>query len=384
MTETTIQLLWRDRRVSQQFRAGVSLHSHTMFSQESLEMVPRYTRRVPLLGQAVRNAMREFNDRNREELDFSRAFWTPPLSPQEAYRLERKQIEAVLSLPGFVSLTDHDDIKAGLHLKLLSGFENTPVSVEWTIPFGPTFFHLGIHNLPAANAAGIMTDLQAFTQAPEEHRLGAILEWLNQNEELLIVLNHPLWDEKGIGATEHAHVLSKLLEAHGKRVHALEVNGLRSWKENHQVIRMAEHAALPVVGGGDRHGLEPNAILNLSSASNFADFVHEVRYGRRSHVLFMPQYREPLKARVLQTMGDILREYPDGSEGRRHWSDRVYYRQRADSEPLPLSHFWRNGNPLVVELFVRAMRLVEMRSVRSALRLALNERVLWFDQEVAL
>ena len=122
MSETTIQLPWQNRRVHPEFRAGVSLHSHTMYSEESLQMVPRYTGKVPLLADAVRGASHQFKKRKREELDFSRAFWTPPLPPRQAYRLEQKQIQNTLQLPALVSLTDHDNIHAGAQLRVLSDF----------------------------------------------------------------------------------------------------------------------------------------------------------------------------------------------------------------------------------------------------------------------
>ena len=32
---------------------GISLHSHTMYSEESLQMVSRYTARVPYLGHVM-------------------------------------------------------------------------------------------------------------------------------------------------------------------------------------------------------------------------------------------------------------------------------------------------------------------------------------------
>src|SRR6185312_11724317 len=170
---------------------------------------------------------------------------------------------------------------------------------------GPTFFHVGLHNLPVASASGIMAELQAFTARPNENALPAILARLNDIQDLLIVLNHPLWDEKGIGVPEHSQVLGHLLERHGGSFHALEVNGLRSSKENQRVLWVGRQVDLPVVAGGDRHGLEPNSILNLSASADLREFIHEVRYRRRSHVVFMPQYHEPLKMRVLQTMVDI-------------------------------------------------------------------------------
>jgi hypothetical protein len=379
----TIQFLWRDRSTSNEFRSGVSLHSHTMYSEESLAMVPHYTAKVPYLGAAVRRHEREYQKDDR--LDFSRAFWTPPLTPRQAQRLEEKQIQSTFDLPGFVSLTDHDDIRAGSHLQLLERFSHAPVSTEWTVPFGPTYFHFGVHNLPAAKAANIMEELEAFTANPNPDELGNLFSMLNAYPDLLLVLNHPLWDEKKIGVSEHAQVLGRLLERHGRSFHGLELNGLRSWKENRQAIWLGAQAGLPVVGGGDRHGLEPNAIVNLTRGRSLVEFIHEVRYGGLTHTVLMPQYHEPLKLRILQTMVDVVREYPDNFEGRRRWSDRVFFRPTDESEPIPLASVWKTGGPLIVRHFVGAMRLMERRSVRSALRIALDDRAsVWSDQEVAV
>jgi len=168
-------------------------------------------------------------------------------------------------------------------------------------------------------------------------------------------------------------------------VHALEINGLRSWKENQKVIWLGKQTNLPVVSGGDRHGTEPNAVLNLTCADNFADFVQEVRLKRRSHVVFMPQYHEPLKLRILQTMADVVRDYPTHMGCRRTWSDRVFYRATEDSAPVALSTLWGHGGPKVVRHFIAAMRLSQSPSVRSALRLALNDKgSVWSDREVAI
>jgi hypothetical protein len=384
MSETTIQLLWQERKIRSDYRSGVSLHSHTMYSEESLEMIPRYTHKAPFVGRAVKGGSKRYHDQNREPLDFSRAFWTPPLAPRQAFRLEQKQIQNTFNLPALVSLTDHDDIRAGAQLRVLSDFRDTPVSTEWTIPFGPTFFHLGVHNLPAADASSVMEELSAFTNNPDEKSLGRLLTRLNELKDVLLVLNHPLWDEKGIGVEQHAQVLGRLLERHGRLFHALELNGLRSWKENRNVIWLGQQTGLPAISGGDRHGLEPNAILNLTCATTLCEFIHEVRYAHRSHIVFMPQYREPLRLRVVQTMVDVVRDYPDSLEGRKSWSDRVFFRPKNSSTPMPLSHFWPEGKPLIVALFIRAMRLAEFRGVRSALRLALHDQPVWSDQEAAI
>ena len=191
-------------------------------------------------------------------------------------------------------------------------------------------------------------------------------------DETLVVLNHPLWDECRIGEVEHARTLGGFLERYGARVHALELNGLRSCRENAAVVRLAAHSGHPLVSGGDRHGCEPNAILNLTNACTFAEFVSEIRNDRLSDVLFMPQYREPLRLRVIETMWDIVRDYPERAIGQRRWSDRVFY-QWEDGTVQSLAAIWHNSEPWPVRYFLQGLRLAKSHSLRGALRIALAD-----------
>jgi hypothetical protein len=362
--KTTFQFFWQDRVVPGDFRSGVSLHSHTMYSEESLNILPRYTGKVPLLRRAL--------DKN---VDYARAYWTPPLSPRQAHRLEEKQIQRRFRLPGLVSLTDHDNIQAGMMLRVLDRFRHAPVSTEWTIPFGPTFFHLGIHNMPAALATSIMGQLNQFTADPNRGNLGSCLALLSSFPDVLLVLNHPLWDEKGIGANHHGQALQELLRLHTEHFHALELNGLRSWKENQQVIKLGQQTGKPLVGGGDRHGREPNAILNLSRGSSLVEFIHEVRYQNVNHVVFMPQYHESLTLRMIQTAIDILRDYPEVFEGRRTWPERVFYRGAEGTVPVSMASIWPNGNtPGIFKAVTLATRIAQTGPATSVLRLAFDDR----------
>jgi hypothetical protein len=105
-----------------------------------------------------------------------------------------------LGLQPIVSLTDHDDIESGLALRRTPLAPAAPVSFEWTVPFGPTFFHLGVHNLPTAQARAMFADLREYTRRARNPRgSGELLEVLHAREDLLVVLNHPLWDEADIG-----------------------------------------------------------------------------------------------------------------------------------------------------------------------------------------
>jgi hypothetical protein len=96
-------------------------------------------------------------------VDLVKAHWTPPLHPKAAFEVERNQIEVVLGLMGFVSLTDHDTIEAPALLRMVADTKEVPLSLEWSVPFGEAVFHLGVHNLPSCRAQQIVAELAAYT-----------------------------------------------------------------------------------------------------------------------------------------------------------------------------------------------------------------------------
>lgn len=347
---TELQFFWRDWSIQKAFGCGVSLHSHTIYSEEGLEIIPDW----------IATALSVHHEKG-SALNLRNAFWTPPLTPRQAHCLEEKQIETQLQLPGLVSLTDHDDMHAGTLLRVLDRYRHAPISTEWTIPFAPAFFHLGVHNIPPAEARAIGRELVNFTANPHPGKLDGILADLNSRPDVLLVLNHPLWDEKGIGRRMHERALHSLLESHGRSIHALEVNGFRPWSENSRVLLMGRNLNLPVVAGGDRHGLEPNAILNLSHANVFSEFIHEVRYGRISHVVFMAQYRQPRSLQILQSVIDVLRDYPGNLEGRRAWGERVFYRHPESGALTPFATIQTGNASRMVKHLIAAMRLFDRR-----------------------
>jgi hypothetical protein len=124
---------------------------------------------------------------------------------------------------------------------------------------------------------------------------------------------------------------------------------------------MGRECGLPVIAGGDRHGLEPNAILNLSRATTIEEFVEEIRVRRFSRLVFMPQYRQPRKLRILHTVIDVVRDYPDDFEGRRRWPDRVFYRGPETRVPVSFATFHGGAWARVIKHLVAAMQLVDKR-----------------------
>src|SRR5579863_60930 len=166
MSGSKVDFIWKNPEAPREFRTGVSLHGHTLHSQECLSFLPRVLRQVPVLGQVIRGYEQPRPD-GRSAVDFSRAYWTPPLTPASAFRLEREQIEG-MGLQPLVSLTDHDDIEAPMALQVTANRGEVPVSVEWTVPYEGSILHLGIHNLPAECDRAWMAAMKSYTAAPNE------------------------------------------------------------------------------------------------------------------------------------------------------------------------------------------------------------------------
>jgi hypothetical protein len=364
------QILKYDRTLhaSGRFRSGVSLHSHTMHSREFLGQLPGYISKMPIASYIIEREIGKLHLYGGRVVDFRRIYWTPPLSPREALELEKQQIERLFRLPALVSISDHDDIEAGLHLQMLDPTVRVPISVEWTIPYEKAVFHLGVHNLPVSRANAWMKELASFTLKPRPELLRQLLHELNAEPSVLLVLNHPYWDIESTGREQHRDTLAIFLQKYGHLLHALELNGFRSRAENLEIVKLSETADLLLISGGDRHGLEPNALLNLTSATTFADFVDEIRRERRSKVVLMPQYFEPLRHRMLQGAWDALSDAP-GEFGRRHWMTRVFV-QEQDGSTRRLADLAGPYFEGLIDKFRWAMSLLVSPQIRPAVRFA--------------
>ena len=373
MPSSTISYMWRDRDAAKGFRTGVSLHSHTNQSQETLDFLANFGNQFPILRPVLARYERRAEQKYGIRIDYAASYWTPPMTPKLAFDLEMRQIEK-LDMAPMVSITDHDNINAPMLLRTVPSARQIPVSVEWSTPYGGMqSFHLGIHNLPSAKAAEWMATLQEFTAQPSDARLTEILAALHREPNVLVVFNHPMWDLYLIGKEKHEFMVNEFLQKNGAYVHALELNGLRNWDENRGVRRLAEKWNMLLISGGDRHGVEPNANVNLTNASTFTEFVHEVRRDRKSNVLFLPQYAEPWKHRILQSTIDAVRHYPEFPPGSRTWDERVYHPD-VNGIIRPLSEIWPKG--YAPRLFAGVIGLVQLMGrglVAGGLRMAWSE-----------
>lgn len=368
---TDIRLWWKDRSACRSFRTGVSLHSHTRHSREYLDFIPRYLEKIPLLAWLVR---REARWRGLEDIrpEFSRAWWTPPLSPRAAWMLEKSQIENSLQKNALVSITDHDTIEAQGELRAFNESRDTPVSLEWTAPYCGSLFHFGVHNLPLQDARFLVESMNRYTEGGPEELLTDLLHTISQSPATLIVLNHPLWEANDAGAEVHRFALGRLLGRYGHCIHALEFNADRPGRENRATLELARSVGIPVVAGGDRHGCHASPVVNLTDATDFAGFAQEIRAGR-SVIALLPRLLESHKLRLFEAAFDILRDHPGHSLGWVRWSDRVFYMRHCGTI-ASLSELWGRRQPGFVSSVVNLMGLLGTQTVRPALRWALAEK----------
>jgi hypothetical protein len=369
LPQSQISCLWKQPEIAGKYRTAVSLHSHTNQSKESLLFIPAFAEKWPLL----RWALKEQCKKSVRPVDFSQAYWTPPLHPKQAFELESNQIESDLELLSLVSLTDHDSIGAPTALRQLPDPVQIPFAVEWSVPFEGAVFHLGVHNLPESQAHLIMDDLAAYTRKPSAPRLMELLGALHGIPDVLIVFNHPHWDQYSLGTTTSRRKVDLFLQSHVQFIHAFELNAMRSWTENKGVIQLATVWQRPLISGGDRHGCEPSGALNLTCATSFPEFVDEIRREQVSHVVFMPQYAEVLGIRFMQTVIDTIRDYPEHPAGSRRWDERVFHMDFQTGYHRPLSALWKAPPAFLGRIFA-VFRMLENASVRHALSFTFREQ----------
>ena len=373
LKKTRLHILRETKNLSAKAKTGVSLHCHTEHSKEMLDFIPHYAEKLPIIATFWRKERDKYLEKEGKAIDFSTAYWSPPLNAHSVYDIERKQIHEA-GLEAIVSLTDHDSIDSTLQVNDKHANTHAPISLEWTVPFDYGFFHVGVHNLPKENAVELTKALLDVTFVEENHtdeKLTEVFAMLNDLPGVLVILNHPLWDIEIVGKVRHEALLKEFIKRHGRWIHAFEINGFRSWSENKAVIEMAEALGIPIATGGDRHGCKPNTVINLTNAETFEEFVNEVRVEKRSEVVLMPEYEHPLHSRQLQSFSEILSHYPDFPDGRQRWFDRVFFDTGDGNGVRNLaSHGWRLGGPKWLRAAIWTLGFLGSPKMRPVFRIA--------------
>ncbi len=169
LKQTRLHILHKPKDLSKEAKTGVSLHCHTEHSKEMLDFVPHYADKIPIISYFWKKEREKYHETRRQShLIFQPAYWSPPMTPQEVYNIEKKQINEA-GLDAIASITDHDSIDANLKICETTANEQAPISLEWTVPFEYGFFHVGVHNLPKDRAVELTKTLLDYTFNKENH-----------------------------------------------------------------------------------------------------------------------------------------------------------------------------------------------------------------------
>ena len=92
---STISYQWLDSAAANPYHAGVSLHSHTSHSIETLSFIHAMCAGVPLASRILQHYDQSNQRKLGLKLDFEAAHWRPPLVPRMAFEVEFNQIQAI-------------------------------------------------------------------------------------------------------------------------------------------------------------------------------------------------------------------------------------------------------------------------------------------------
>src|SRR6516162_536584 len=93
MAHSTVSYLWRDKDAAKGFSTGVSLHSHTNQSKETLDFLANLGSQYPVIRPLLTRLERRSEEIHQVRVNYAASYWTPPMTPRLAFDLESRQIE---------------------------------------------------------------------------------------------------------------------------------------------------------------------------------------------------------------------------------------------------------------------------------------------------
>ena len=216
MAGSQISYLWSNPRAAEGFASGVSLHSHTSQSKETLDFLANLGNRSHLIRKLLRFCEERAMHRYGFKIDYAAGYWTPPLTPRLAFDLESKQIEK-LNISPLVSISDHDNITAPMLLRTVAAARHIPVSVEWSAPSSVPMAAVSSPSIlasttwPATLAAEWMRTFEEYTASPSDARLDRNPLCASRAAQCVDHLHDRRWDLYLIGDQKHRLYVDELM-----------------------------------------------------------------------------------------------------------------------------------------------------------------------------
>src|SRR5215207_2731022 len=127
LKQTRLHILHDAESLASKAKTGVSLHCHTQYSKEMLDFVPHYAEKLPIISYFWKKERDKYLKEQGKGIDFSTAFWSPPMTEEDVFRIEKAQMNDA-GLEAIVSLSDHDSIDANLKLNEQNANAVAPIS----------------------------------------------------------------------------------------------------------------------------------------------------------------------------------------------------------------------------------------------------------------
>jgi hypothetical protein len=102
MTGSRISYLWNNNSAAKGFASGVSLHSHTNRSKETLDFIVKLAHEYRCFSGIMAREEQRCRKNHRLQINYAKSYWTPPLTPRLAFDLESRQIAETLQLQPLV------------------------------------------------------------------------------------------------------------------------------------------------------------------------------------------------------------------------------------------------------------------------------------------
>ena len=242
MPNSSISYLWRDQKAPRGFRTGVSLHSHTNQSQETLDFLANFGNQYPLTRPLMSRLERRSEADSRDAHQLCGQLLDAADDPQAGLRSGKQPDRE--ARPGADGLHHRPRQYQGAHAAAHGSQRAPAFRSRWSGARPTAACSRSTSAFTTCPAPGDRVDGRPstdFTANPSDARLTEILAALDKEPNVLVVFNHPMWDLYMIGKEKHEFLVNEFLQKNGAFLHALELNGLRHWDENRAVRRLARN-----------------------------------------------------------------------------------------------------------------------------------------------
>ena len=191
MANSTISYLWRDPNAPQGFRSGVSLHSHTNQSKETLDFLANFGNQYPLMRPLMSRLERRSEADARHARELCGQLLDAADDAQAGLRPGERSRSKSWTLPRWFRSPITTTSRRPCCCAPFPARGRFRFRWSGARPMAMQSFHLGVHNLPSAKATEWMDDAGGLHRQPQRRAADRDSGALHEEPNVLVVFNHP-------------------------------------------------------------------------------------------------------------------------------------------------------------------------------------------------